>query len=815
MQLISSDKYYYIQSVNSVLRVSRADGQISVLQHVEFANDQSSFLAIGTIEAVIGKIKVEDIVYLLVVVNSTKVAVRERRNTEIRRIDKVAAVLVDPKERVEADVLESGSNNFSKLKSSQKKFIKFVSGKSTIVQPKLVDEILRLFNDNGDFYFETNGGDLTKNIQLTSTSHSSSPDEGFFWNKQMLSDFKKDEISSEWIVPVIQGFVAQKSLRIEDECVAPTDLTLTLISRRSTKRAGTRYLRRGIDEEANVANFVETELIIDVFSHQLAFVQIRGSVPLFWSQHGYRYRPPLVIDRELKDSIGVFKNHMEKLIEEYGKPLVAVNLVNQAGRELCLAQAFLEHILEMNSSDIGYFSFDFHHHCRALRFHKVNDLITAMKQKITDIGYCWIDKSGELVLRQNGIIRTNCVDCLDRTNVVQGSISQFITVAQFRKLGLISPLNDEIPEALQVTLQELWADNGDAISRQYAGTDALKGDVTRSGQRKITGLVKDGYNSASRYYLSHMRDEQRQKAINAVIAGGADREVEETEVTSEDENESENIGRLVHETVGFVLPEGEILVGGWALVDGDNNNDLVDSILLLTRSHVYIAQYEEQSDKLTGVTTILFDQITKMELGLLGKSQRKHLRIYWDSGNGVLFDTWRAARTRLFNNVAIPLKNGEEADEYVQAICEQLRVTVSMCSKKDVPVLSIQKLHGSASTEKRPIFSGIFGKPGLRTKRQNPSQNQNSPKKVEIQVESETAENERNQESSIPHSQSDSLISGSNLVSKISAKFKSPLWKTSFPDVSDPASFPDPSRIDPFQQYKDQIISSKSLIQML
>jgi len=32
-----------------------------------------------------------------------------------------------------------------------------------------------------------------------------------------------------------------------------------LISRRSNKRAGTRYSHRGIDDEGNVANFTETE----------------------------------------------------------------------------------------------------------------------------------------------------------------------------------------------------------------------------------------------------------------------------------------------------------------------------------------------------------------------------------------------------------------------------------------------------------------------------------------------------------------------------------------------------------------------------
>lgn len=37
-----------------------------------------------------------------------------------------------------------------------------------------------------------------------------------------------------------------------------------IISRRSKERAGLRYQRRGIDDEAHVANFVETETIAQV-----------------------------------------------------------------------------------------------------------------------------------------------------------------------------------------------------------------------------------------------------------------------------------------------------------------------------------------------------------------------------------------------------------------------------------------------------------------------------------------------------------------------------------------------------------------------
>lgn len=49
---------------------------------------------------------------------------------------------------------------------------------------------------------------------------------------------------------------------------------LTLISRRSRHRAGTRYKRRGVDEEGRVANYVETEQIVSYSHHRVAFLQV-------------------------------------------------------------------------------------------------------------------------------------------------------------------------------------------------------------------------------------------------------------------------------------------------------------------------------------------------------------------------------------------------------------------------------------------------------------------------------------------------------------------------------------------------------------
>lgn len=46
-------------------------------------------------------------------------------------------------------------------------------------------------------------------------------------------------------------------------------------------------------------------------------------------------------------------------------------------------------------------------------------MVNSINKEIASIGFCWLDKNGLMVRKQNGIIRTNCVDCLDRTNVVQ------------------------------------------------------------------------------------------------------------------------------------------------------------------------------------------------------------------------------------------------------------------------------------------------------------------------------------------------------------------------------------------------------------
>ncbi|KAK6056700.1 hypothetical protein COOONC_05788 [Cooperia oncophora] len=283
----------------------------------------------------------------------------------------------------------------------------------------------------------------------------------------------------------------------------------------------------------------------------------------------------------------------------------------------------------------------------------------------------------------------------------QGAISQWVCMRQAQRLGLFGPLC-EPPEALVTLLQNMWADNGDAISNQYAGTAALKGDVTRSGERRLAGIMRDGYNSASRYYLSHIRDSSRQKAINTLL-DYKDQGSESMADTDSDSEEDENVCRLVAETVHFLLPEGEVVVGGWALCSAQQNADATDTVLLLTRNKLYVAIYDDDFEKLEDVKIVPLDDVTSIEIGRSSRSARIYIRLTCLEDSWM----WRAGRTRLFNNVAIRLRSIEEAAEYTESIAEQISVTINLCIGKDVPVQRLERLSlpRSGNTAKKALAS--------------------------------------------------------------------------------------------------------------
>ncbi|MCI23192.1 phosphatidylinositide phosphatase SAC1-like, partial [Trifolium medium] len=58
-------------------------------------------------------------------------------------------------------------------------------------------------------------------------------------------------------------------LKLKDSCAK-----LTLISRRCTRRLGTRMWRRGANFEGDTANFIETEQLLELEEFKFSFLQV-------------------------------------------------------------------------------------------------------------------------------------------------------------------------------------------------------------------------------------------------------------------------------------------------------------------------------------------------------------------------------------------------------------------------------------------------------------------------------------------------------------------------------------------------------------
>jgi phosphatidylinositol 3,5-bisphosphate 5-phosphatase len=73
---------------------------------------------------------------------------------------------------------------------------------------------------------------------------------------------------------------------------------------------------------------------------------------------------------------------------------------------------------------------------------------------------------------QKGILRTNCIDCLDRTNVAQYAFGLVALWHQLHALGLLNDRYIDLDLPVARNLMRLYELMGDTLARQYGGSDA-------------------------------------------------------------------------------------------------------------------------------------------------------------------------------------------------------------------------------------------------------------------------------------------------------------------------------------------------------
>lgn len=84
----------------------------------------------------------------------------------------------------------------------------------------------------------------------------------------------------------------------------------------------------------------------------------------------------------------------------------------------------------------------------------------------------WGNHSVKPPLFQRGVLRTNCIDCLDRTNVAQYAYGLVALGHQLHALGLIDAPNIDLDSPLADNLMRVYETMGDTLALQYGGSAA-------------------------------------------------------------------------------------------------------------------------------------------------------------------------------------------------------------------------------------------------------------------------------------------------------------------------------------------------------
>ena len=289
--------------------------------------------------------------------------------------------------------------------------------------------------------------------------------------------------ASQILTSAIRGFVATVTVPAASAPVLPgrTSLpsTLTVISRLSCRRAGTRFNARGIDDDGNVANFVETETVLwHPSSLCFSYAQVRGSVPLFWEQTAGLLpgQQKIQVTRSPEATQPAFDKHFEGLEAAYGTVHILNLLSESKPGEADLTARYRFHVQHSpinRGIELGGVAenrlldsqFDFHAETRGSGGYEAANMIKDLiRDPVDSFAYFLCENTQSdtavagpvnVILQQQGVFRTNCLDCLDRTNLIQTILSQ-MAINMFLRQREELPLSD-----FWVRHSSLWADNGD------------------------------------------------------------------------------------------------------------------------------------------------------------------------------------------------------------------------------------------------------------------------------------------------------------------------------------------------------------------
>ena len=124
-------------------------------------------------------------------------------------------------------------------------------------------------------------------------------------------------------------------------------------------------------------------------------------------------------------------------------------------------------------------------------------------------------------MEQKGVLRTNCIDCLDRTNVAQFSagveaLGQQLVVMGIRNYSYLNPSCNLVKAVI-----DMYVDIGDHLSLQYGGSEAHKkvqsSGIDTSVVAGNMGKHKELLTSIRRYCSNAFTDRLKQDSMNLFL----------------------------------------------------------------------------------------------------------------------------------------------------------------------------------------------------------------------------------------------------------------------------------------------------------
>ncbi|GMI96044.1 ARABIDOPSIS THALIANA SUPPRESSOR OF ACTIN 9, SUPPRESSOR OF ACTIN 9, MURUS 11 [Hibiscus trionum] len=346
---------------------------------------------------------------------------------------------------------------------------------------KNIQELTELDIDGKHYFCET------RDITRPSPSRMSllSPDDEFVWNGWLSIPFKNIGLTQHCVI-LLQGFAESRSFGSSGQ----VEGIVALIARRSRLHPGTRYLARGINSCFSTGNEVECEQLVWVPKRAgqsvpfNTYIWRRGTIPIWWgaelkmtaaeaeiyvsdrepyrgSSQYYQRLSKRYDSRNL--DVGVGQNQKPKPFV----PIVCVNLLrNGEGKSECiLVHHFAESLNHIKSTGklpytrIHLINYDWHARIKLQGEQQtIEELWKLLKAPTLAIGISegdyltsrqrLKDCSGEIIYNddfegafclrshQNGVLRFNCADSLDRTNAASFFGALQVFVEQCRRLGI-------------------------------------------------------------------------------------------------------------------------------------------------------------------------------------------------------------------------------------------------------------------------------------------------------------------------------------------------------------------------------------------